>query len=387
MKILILSRGVPNAHDPQEGCFELDQAKALKAAGHEVVVMAVDSRVRKFWRKIGIEKKNVDGIKTYKLFVFPSSIIRRLLSFRMGVNIEWKEAIGLYKHIIKREGEFDLIHAHFLTSIFYAHQIKKKYGIPVVATEHWSQVNTDTPKNNVVYMATRAYTNANALISVSKSLQKRIKDNFNIDSSVIHNLIDTSYLLPIDEKKSKSETFQITLVGSLVKGKGFDFFIKSFAKSQLVSKNVIVKIIGGGPEYSSLSNLIKDLDLTPKIVLLNQQHKSIIFKELSTSNVFVLPSRNENFSVSVLEALANGLPVIATICGGIRECIDERNGILVEVDNEKQMVWALEQIYEKYESFNFTHIQQDCLSKYSPQSIAKQLECIYSSVISDYNHV
>lgn len=383
MKILILSRGVPNDHDPQEGCFELDQAKALKSAGYDVVIMAIDSRIRKYWRKIGIEEKIVDGIKTYKLFIFPSSIIRRLLSFKLGVSLEAKEAVYLYRHVLKREGKFDLVHAHFLTSIYYAHIIKQKFNVPVIGTEHWSQVNTDTPARNVLFMARKAYPSIDALISVSESLRKRIKDNFNIDSSVIHNLIDTSYLLPINNKILDSSPFQITLVGSLIQLKGFDFFIRSFAKSKVAEKNVIVKIIGGGAEYTDLLKLIKEFDLTSKVLLLNQQPKKIIFKELNNSNIFVLPSRNENFSVSVLEALSNGLPVIATICGGIRECIDESNGILVEVDNEKQMIHALEQMYNTFETYDFKKIQNDCLTKYSPQSISQKLGNIYQFVLNN----
>lgn len=387
MKILILSRGIPNDHDPQEGCFELDQAKALKDAGFDVVIMAVDSRIRKYWRKIGIEEKIVDGIKTYKLFIFPSSIIRRLLSFKLGISIEAKEAIYLYKYVLKREGKFNLIHAHFLTSIYYSYIIKQKFNIPVIGTEHWSQVNTDTPAGNVSFMARKAYPSIDALISVSESLRKCIKNNYNIDSSVLHNLIDTSYLLPINDKILDSSPFQITLVGSLIQRKGFDFFIRSFAKSKLAEKNVIVKIIGGGAEYTNLLKLIKEFDLMSKVLLLNQQPKKIIFKELNNSNIFVLPSRNENFSVSVLEALANGLPVIATICGGIRECIDESNGILVEVDNEKQMIQALEQMYNTFETYDFKKIQYDCLTKYSPKSISRKLKDIYQFVLNNQSYV
>lgn len=379
MKILILARGIPNAHDPQEGCFEFDQAKALRSAGHEVVIMAVDSRVRNFHRKIGVEKRIIDGITTYKLFLFPTSIIRRLISFKLGVNCEVKEAIWLYKYVLNKEGNFDVIHAHFLTSIFYATRIKNKYGVTVVGTEHWSKVNTPTPPTDVAYMGTYAYPKLDTLITVSDSLKMRIQENFKVNSVVIHNLIDTSNLLPLSNNHSgPEEHFKIVLVGSLIKRKGFDFFIRAFAKTSFAGNdNVKVSIIGGGVEFSSLSKLIEDLKLSSTITLLGQHPKNIIFKELHEANVFVLPSRNENFSVSVLEALANGLPVIATICGGIKECIDSTNGILVEVDNEPQMVAALEQMYENYSSYDAVTIRESALSQYSPMSIANKLNDIY----------
>ena len=381
MRILILSRGVPNSHDPQEGCFEFDQAKALKDAGHDVIVMAVDSRVRKYWRKIGIKKQIICDIPTYRLFLAPTSIIRHLISFPLGLAIETKEAIRLFQYIVKKEGNFDLIHAHYLTDIYYASNIKKKLNIPVVGTEHWSKVNVDKPNSNVTYMASSSYGNIDKLISVSESLRKRIQNNFNIDSTVIHNLIDTTHLLPLKENKSKYP-FRIVLVGSLIPLKGFDFFIRSLAKSKIIDKDIEVKIIGGGSEHNKLQMLIDNLDLSSKITLLGQQPRKIIFEELNNANLFVLPSYSENFSVSVLEALANGLPVIATICGGIRECINDSNGILVKVGNEKEMSLALNQIYENYDKYNFQSIQQECLLKYSPQSIANLLTDQYNSILN-----
>lgn len=383
MKILILSRGIPNSKDPQEGCFELDQAKALKAAGHDVTLMAVDSRVRKFWRNPGITKRVIEGITTYKLFLFPTSIIRHLISFPFGIYIEVKEALSLYKYVTKKEGNFDLIHAHFLTNIFYAIKIKEAYGIPVVGTEHWSKVNTEHPTSDVLYMATEAYKNTNKLITVSKSLKDRIANNFSISSKVIHNLIDTSFLSSLC--KTRNNVFTIALVGSLINRKGFDFFIKSFKKSKLSQKKVKVEIIGGGEEFHNLQSLIKKLGLEYKVYLRGQQNKSTIFNLLNQSDMFILPSRNENFSVSVLEALANGLPVIATICGGIRECIDESNGLLVEVDNEEQMVTALEDMYDNYHRYDRRKIRENCLALYSPENIAQQINEVYESVIDHSN--
>ena len=384
MKILILSRGIPSINDPQEGCFELDQAKALRDAGHEVVVMAVDSRVRRFWRKPGIEKKIIDGITTYKLFTFPTSIIRHLFSFSLGIKIEVIEAKLLYKHVIKENGYFHVIHAHFLTSIYYATKIKEKYGIPVIGTEHWSKVDNDVDSKDVQYMGKRTYVNVDKLISVSDSLRKKILYSFNVNSVIIHNLIDTSFL-PISINKPNRDSFSIVLVGSLIHRKGFDYFIESFSKSRLAKENVMVTIIGGGPEFNNLFKQITNLGLTDKIKLIGQQSKKVIFEKLNSANFFVLPSRSENFSVSVLEALANGLPVVATICGGIKECINDSNGILVEVDNQNQMIKALEEMYDNYRIYDRMKIRTNCLSLYSPESIAQQINKVYESVITQVN--
>ena len=57
MKIFIISNGYPTKLSPQFGCFEKDQALALKRAGHDVSILYIDGRFRFYWRKLGISHK------------------------------------------------------------------------------------------------------------------------------------------------------------------------------------------------------------------------------------------------------------------------------------------------------------------------------------------
>ena len=71
MRILIVANGYPEPQDPQWGCFEKDQALALKALGHEVSIMYVDRRFRKYWRRVGITQRKDSGLNVYGMFYFP----------------------------------------------------------------------------------------------------------------------------------------------------------------------------------------------------------------------------------------------------------------------------------------------------------------------------
>ena len=71
MKIIIIANGYPAERDPQWGCFERDQAFALKSLGHDVSILYIDSRFRPYWRKIGITYKNDNGINVCGIFIFP----------------------------------------------------------------------------------------------------------------------------------------------------------------------------------------------------------------------------------------------------------------------------------------------------------------------------
>lgn len=378
MKILIIARGIPNSKDPQEGCFELDQAKALSSLGHDVTIMAIDSRIRKYWRKPGIEKRIIDGIKTYRLFLFPTSVIRRLLSFRLGYNLEAFMAKYLFDYIRKEHGDFDIVHAHYLSCIYYGVKIKRHYNIKLIGTEHWSKVSSETGTPLIRFLAEKSYHNLDKLLTVSAELGKKIKTAFNIESSVIHNLIDTSLLSPVRTDCNKCYT--ITAVGSLIHLKGFDILIKAFAKSGLYRDGAILKIVGGGHEYSALQKIITDNNLSEHVSLTGQLSKCDVFALLHNADLYVLSSRQENFSVAILEAAANGLPSIATLCGGVAE-LPLNSVTKIPVEDIDAMADAMIECYNNRNNIDRKSIQSECLQLYSAEAIGKKLETIYNSVI------
>lgn len=379
MKILIIARGYPSKKEPQDGCFELDQAKALRELGHDVTMMSVDCRLKWEWRKIGITRGQINDIVTYKIFLLPTSIIRRL-SYKLSSWMEGALALKLFRRVEQERGPFDVIHAHFLPCIFLGACIKKSYRVSLVGTEHWSELNVDTLKPYVSYLGNKAYPYVDCLISVCKSLQSKIYKHFDIDSHVIHNMIADDFTLEIAGMESHPK-FRFIAVGSLIHIKGFDILINAFALSHL-TENAELIIIGEGPEHTNLQKHIDKLGLQQNIKLLGRKSKSEIVELLKSSHVYISSSRSENFSVAILEALSMGLPVIATICGGIKECVNEGNGLLVPIENAEELAVAMINMYDNYTNYERDIIRQDCLDKYSPKVIAKQIESVYSKVLN-----
>ena len=143
--------------------------------------------------------------------------------------------------------------------------------------------------------------------------------------------------------------------GSLIQRKGFDFLIEAFRQAN-ISDKVEISIIGAGILKDKLETQISNSGLSSSVKLLGSRQKNEIINLLSESDAFILPSRAENFSVAVLEALSIGLPVIATICGGIKECIDSSNGILVPVDDIEAMKNALIDMVSSKDKFDLSLI-------------------------------
>lgn len=112
-----------------------------------------------------------------------------------------------------------------------------------------------------------------------------------------------------------------------------------------VSKKIIVQIYGDGGQKDEISKLIKQLQLTDTVELKGKIPNSKVPEALEMMDIFCVTSRNESFGVSTVEAMAMGLPVVATDVDGFREVVDDGNtGIIVARKNPFAIADGLEKL-------------------------------------------
>lgn len=378
MKILIVSRGYPSAGDAQWGSFEKDQAIALTKLGHQVSIIYVDRRFRFSWKEFGMKRLSDNGITIYGLFLFPGVIVSKI-SEKLFYGV-YSRLLEMVFRKLKKETGFnpDVIYAHFIRNIALSTYLQKKYAIPLVGIEHWSGLNKPKLSLGIQYLGQMAYDKADRVIAVSDSLKKLIKNHFDKDVLVVHNMIGEEFLAIQPKERVANETFHLISTGSLIHRKGFDLLIQALALVSLKNKAWDLTIIGEGKERPNLQKLIDQHRLSAQITLVGKKDKHAITELLAQSDIFIFPSRAENFSVAVLEALSAGLPVIATICGGIRECIDHTNGLLVPVEDTTRLSEAILRMFETYDSYNRLNIAENCRNQFAPHIIANQLSAIFA---------
>ncbi len=382
MKILLISRGIPTRDNPQWGCFEKDQAEALSSHGHEVIVVSVDGRFNIKKRKVGYTEVRINGVDYVDLYIFPYALFK-VLGEKLSTHLILKFCKiafnRIFKRIYKKYGKPDIIYSHFYFNTAYVIGLKSKYGVPVIGIEHAGMYNNDKLPYKYSYFGKIAYKSADAIISVSETLKDRIWYHFKRDSYVVHNAIGSEFKF----KNSKPDKFTFITVASLLHLKGLDLLVPAFKLAGIPFDKWKMYIIGDGPEYGNLSKQIHESGFQDNIFLLGKKNKVEIAELLNNSNVFILPSRMENFSVAILEALACGLPVIASLCGGVRECISDNNGILFPVDNVNALSNAIKNIYSKYDSYDRLKIAEDCNNQFSSEVIAQKLTDIFYSVLKN----
>ena len=125
-------------------------------------------------------------------------------------------------------------------------------------------------------------------------------------------------------------------VGRFCEEKGYEYLIKAFSevRKQIPESKLI--LIGDGPLYNTIKNLIKKERLEKDIILLGLRRNP--FKYLSKSDIFILSSITEGLGIVILEALACEIPIISTDCVGPKEILDNgKYGLIVKKMDSKEL--------------------------------------------------
>ena len=365
--VLIVSNGYPSKRYPLNGIFAYDQAKALAAAGVNVAMACVDLRSIRRTRKWGYENFVRDGINIYCINIPIGIVPKRLLAFIGRCAFKM-----LYRKVEEEVWRPNIIHAHFYTSACFASDAAVKSDIPLIITEHSSILLKKAIPSSIRRIISKTYPQATKLIAVSQSLSKRIEAEFGVSAQVIPNIVQTDLF---EYVPSYSHALNYISVGNLIKRKGMDILIKAFVKLLDLTPKARLTIIGNGPMRSELKALVAKLELAEYVTFTGRLSRPDIAQYFAKSDFFVLSSRSETFGVVYIEAMATGLPVIATRCGGPEDFIDDTCGVLVPVDDVDALASAMYKMSET--EYDREYIANQAKQLFSPNKIASDILELY----------
>lgn len=374
MKIAVVSRGIPDQKNPMNGIFEFDQAKALASTGNDVVLLIVDLRSIRRFRHWGISTEKRENILCHKISIPVGNVPDYLFCIIGAIALRI-----LYSYAYPSGSRPDIIHSHFTRQSYMAAVLSKKTNVPLVITEHSSDMNKNIIKNSLKKIAKKAYSSAKTIIAVSSSLAKNIKEKTGFDCVIVPNVVNSSLFFP-SINKSK-DFFQFVSVGRLIERKRMDLLIEAFSEVHKNRPNTKLVIFGSGNMETMLRHLIQSYKIEDCVELRGLVDRNEIAKEFQKSNAFVLLSERETFGVAYIEALAAGLPVIATNCHGPEDFMNDSFGYMIERNNRKQAIDAMIKIYESINSFSPFAISKTIKEMYSPETIARQLVNLYTTII------
>jgi L-malate glycosyltransferase len=174
----------------------------------------------------------------------------------------------------------------------------------------------------------------------------------------------------------------IGVVGRLRREKGQDILLDAMPEVIKAIPNVMLLVVGDGPDRMSLELRAKSLGLASNIIWLGQLDYEEVVKFYTIMNVVVVPSRFEGFGLSAAEAIAAGCPIIASAVDGLREIIQHGvTGLLFPVDDTKKLASAMIDL--------LTHREKSLtIAKKGNDDIRDRfsIEKYASSIISAYHH-
>lgn len=248
----------------------------------------------------------------------------------------------------RRFGAPDLLHAHVA---LWPGVVASFLPIPYVLTEHWNGYAEGLVQKWQVPLIRRAFHKAQVRLVVSSALAQHVKDIIgNLNIEVLPNAVDTSFFAP-PISRPPYPPLRLVSVANLVKGKGLDTVIRAVGRLVQDGMDVVLDIGGDGPQRHELVDLVFKLGLEKRVNFLGALSGEGVRNAMQSAHLFVLPSEYETFGVVYVEALACGLPVIATANGGPQDFITPEVGLLVQPKDEVALAEAIARIWQNYANY------------------------------------
>lgn len=382
---LAFTRQFPNRAEPFRGIFVLEQLLATQdVVDWEVIApipwvpKALASRVRH--PRIP-ERDQIEGLTVTRprYWVLP----RRQLYTTVAASMA-RAAAPAFRALCKREDPPQFVHAHELyPSAAAACRLAVPSGVPLILTVHGSDLYSNLENRRWRGELASAVNCASAVLCVSRALARDVAAEFG-DTVPVQVLPDTfdAHKFRYMERPPHAGPLRFLSVGRLSAEKGYDVLLRALARVTEDGLDATLRIVGGGPELSRLTELSRALHVTERVTFLGAGTRETVAAECARADGYVQPSLREGFGVALLEALATGLPAVASDAGGPADMITGSNGVLVLPGDADSLAAGLMRLANHIASnaVDPAAIAADALARFGPVPVAARLEAVYAAV-------
>ncbi len=377
MRILLVNTGIIPVPPPKGGAIEnhtYNLAREFSKLGHKV------DYVTDITRDFDIKGVNVYPVKTSQTS-FQQSY------FKMGIrNIRASIRTSTITSDLIDENDVVHMHEKLATRIFCK---LNKQRIPLVFTFHNPLPSVFKYKDPIIQNIREISTQildipsvkcSSKTIVVSSALKKELVKRYNISNRKIEfvpNGVDTDYFTP----DKKNEDLEIDLPEEFILYVGRLDYRKGVHNLILSMKDIPIPlvVVGGGPEKNNLIALANRLNIRNKIIFLDAVNRSELPIIYARATIFTLPSLGEGLPLVILEAMASGLPIVATDISGIRDAVED-NGKIVPPGNIKKLNKAIKTILNEDIPKLRLKSRKIAEEKFSWTQVARRLVKIYESI-------
>ena len=317
--------------------------------GNEVHVFVSDSDKNKV---LETKEEVIDGVHVHR--------------FKVAAKISQSGLIipSLYKGIVKEHnnGKFDVVHSHVFGHLHFVQAAKfsKKFKVPHIHTTHCPFTDANRSLMGKIgifvsynYFSKKAMKNVNEIIAITPWEIDFIKKYGGKNITVIPNGMGKHFLTKIENNDFKEKYHipgkLVLFFGRLNITKGPEHFV-DIAK-RILKKRTDVTFVIRGPDEGMKAQVVEAIKGEPRIILLDATRDiQEIIKMYQAADVYVMPSFREGLPLTLFEAMACGLPIVATPVNGIAyEIVEGLNGFLVKYGDEEGFAQKIEKLLDNEE--------------------------------------
>ena len=387
MKVLVTSRLYPSAAYPSRGTFVHAQARFLSTHCQLEIVSPTPFSlpVPGFGRwtaygRVG-RTERLDGLDIrYPRYM---SLPRRLLFSRA-----WRFYLAALQRATRSRP--DLIHAHLaypdgLAAVEYSRQTG---GCPVVISVHGHDVR-ELPEANPRWRAliVRALEQAAAVIVSSRDVRERVCA-LGVEEERIHSIpqgVDCQQFKLENVRPPGEGGWRLLYVGRYDPRKGLGVLLQAMSLVRQRRADVRLQLVGGSAASGTAADYrrqVEALQLADCVEFVPEQPHDQIAKFMAAADLFVLPSFYDSFGIVLIEAMACGLPVVATRCGGPEDIVDPAVGRLVAIDDAADLAAGILAVIDGYEGYDRQAIRRQAEEHYDYRQVAARIYALYGKVLA-----
>lgn len=345
MKLLVLSNLFPTAWDPLRASFNRQQFDRL-AARHELdVLAAVDFRERRRGPQ-GEPPALAHARLSDFTFWYPPGIGRSLHG------LAWYASLLAQQGARLKRGRYDLLLASWAypdavgTSL-----LARRLGVPYVVKVHGSDLNVQAGYRLRRPQIAAALRGARAVVAVSDALATKVRE-LGVAGDRVHllyNGVDGERFHPGDRAAARAgldlpaDGPLVLYVGNLKPSKGCVDLLEAFPAVLARHPQARLAFVGGGAAAATLLARAQALGIADRVLLAGARPHDELANWMRAATLLSLPSHNEGVPNVILEAMACGLPVVATRVGGIPEVLPPEAGLMVPAHDRAALGAALDE--------------------------------------------
>lgn len=366
MRILVVPKWYPWPELPVFGIFCREHARAL-ATRHEVAVLASLATPGADFPIYRLTDEVEDGIRTLRVRY------RRPRIRPLAMACQLAGMLAALRRLRRDGFRPDVVHAHVYSAALPALVLSRLSRAALVVTEHYTGFQRGLVTGADRLTAKTAFERADLVAPVSRELAGHLRAIAPGARIEVHpNVVDTDVFTPVAHDARRPPRRLLT-VGALAEKKGHAYLLEALTRLD----GVELDVVGDGELRAELQDAAHRLGAPARFH--GELPKEEVARLMGEADLFVLPSTHETFGCVLIEAMASGVPSVATRVGGVPEVLGDDAGELVAPRDPDALAEGIERALER--TFDGEALAREARERYGYDAFAERWTRVYEELL------